>query len=211
MKRNLGQTLWIIIFALCLSSSSLILAQTQNSPTTSSEAKRSDLTLRVRVQLLVASNIANAKTDYPTSLEALIKQLKSSLAFKNHYLVATYLYNVADGGAFEVSDVTYVPLEQGGGLSPTFFNLGISGIKLNANSDSVHISRFRFEARKRIFIQNATGEGGTAKPVFDSVATGITTELNLSDGTPTIVGTTTSALSDGVLVIVVTVDHSGVR
>jgi hypothetical protein len=211
MKRNLCQPLWIIIFALCLSSSHLIVAQTQNSTSISSEAKRSDITHRVRVQLLVSSNIANAKTDYPTSLEAVVKELKSSLPFKNHYLVATYLYNVADNSAFEVSDVTYAPFEQGGGLSPTFFNLGISGIKLNANSDSVHISRFRFEARKRIFIQNAPGEGSTAKPVFDTVGTGITTELNVSGGVPTIVGTTTSALSDGVLVLVITVNHSGVR
>jgi hypothetical protein len=211
MKRKLCQPLWIIIFALSLSSSDLIVAQTQNSTSISSEAKRNDLTHRVRVQLLVSSNIANAKTDYPTSLEAVVKELKSSLPFKNHYLVATYLYNVADSGAFEVSDVTYAPFEQGGGLSPTFFNLGISGIKLNANSDSVHISRFRFEARKRIFIQNAPGEGSTPKPVFDTVGTGITTELNLSEGVPTIVGTTTSALSDGVLVLVITVNHSGVR
>lgn len=209
MKHNLCHAVWIIIFALCFGSSDLIVAQAQNSASTSSEVKRSDITHRVQVQLLVASNIASAKTDYPASLEPVVKQLKSSLQFKNHYLVATYLYNVADSSAFEVTDVTYAAFEQGGGLSPTFFNFGISGIKSNMNSDSTHISRFRFEARKRIFIQNAQGEGSTVKPVFETVGTGITTALNVRAGIPVIVGTTASGLSDGVLVLVITVHPWG--
>lgn len=209
MKDNLSRILWVIIFALCLSSSYLTVAQTQNSTPTSSDARRNDIKHRVQVQLLVASNTANAKTDYPASLEAIVKQLKSSLVFKKHYLVATYIYNIADSGTLEVSDVTYAAFEPGSGLSPTFFNLVISGIKLNTNSESIHISRLRFEARKRIFIQNTQGEGGAARPVSDTVMTGITTELSVNEDVPTIVGTTTSGLSDGVLVLVITVNHSG--
>jgi hypothetical protein len=71
------------------------------------------------------------------------------------------------------------------------------------------MSRFRFEVRKRIFIRNEQGEGNTAKPVFESVGTGVTTELNVSEGVPTIVAATAGALSDGVLVLVITVNHSG--
>jgi hypothetical protein len=201
---------WILIFALGISSSSPIVAQAQNSALTSSDAQRGEIGHRVQVQLLVASNIVTAKTNYPASLEAVVKQLKSSLPFKTHYLIATYIYNVADSSTLDVSDVTYAAFEPGEGLTPTFLNLGLSGIKLNANSDSTHISRFKFEARKRIFIQYAQGEGSAAKSVSDSVGTGITTELNVHEGVPTIVGTITSALSDGVLVLVITINHSGV-
>jgi hypothetical protein len=205
MKCNLRQPLWMIIFALCLSSSDQILAQTQNPGPTSAEAKQGVITHRVQVQFLVASNSANAKTrtDYPTSLEAIVKELKSFLAFKKHYLVATYLYDIADSGALEVHDVTYASFEEGGGLHPMFFDLGISGIKLNTN-DSVHVPRFRLEARQRIAM-------GSTPPLVETVGTGITTELNLRDGVPTIVGTITNALSEGVLVLVITVNHVGVR
>jgi hypothetical protein len=179
---------------------------------TSSDARRGDTEHRVLVQLLVASNTANAKTDYPASLEAVVKQLKSSLPFKNHRLVASYIYNVADGGDLAVSDVTYAAFELDGVLTPTFFNIGIAGIKLSDNGDYVHTSKFRFEARKRIYIGTMQSEGSdTAKPVVDSVTTGITTELNVWAGIPTVVGTTASGLSDGVLVLVITVIHSGIR
>jgi hypothetical protein len=118
------------------------------------------------------------------------------LPFKTHYLIATYIYNIADGGALDVSDVTYAAFEPASGLAATFLNLGISGIKLSANSDSTHISRFKFEARKRIFIQNVQGEGSATESVSDSVGTGIATELNVREGVPTIIGTITSGLSD---------------
>ena len=206
MKCNLRQPLWIIIFVLCLSSSDQIAAQTQNPKPTSAEAKHDGINHRVQVQFLVASNSANPKIsmDYPTSLEAVVKQLRSLLPFKKHYLVATYFYNVADSSALEVHDVTYAAFEGVGSLHPMFFDLGISGIKLNTNNDSLRVPKFRFEARQRIAM-------GPTEPLVETVATGITTELNLSDGVPTIVGTITNSLSDGVLVLVITVNHLGVR
>ena len=199
MKTNLRQPLWIIIFALCFSVSHQIAAQTQNPRPTSAEANRGDITHRVQLQFLVASNNANPKTrtDYPTSLESVVKQLKPP--FKKHYLVATYLYNVADNSAFEVKDVTYAPFEGEGGLHPMFFDLGITAIGLNTN-DSVHISRFRFAASQRIAL-------GSTAPLVETVGTGITTELNLREGVPTIVGTITNGLSEAVLVLVITVNH----
>jgi len=194
----------MIIFALCLSSADQIVAQTQNPGPTSAEAKQGEITHRVQVQFLVASNSTNPKTrTYPTSLEAIVKELKSVLAFKKHYLVATYIYYVADGGALEVHDVTYASFEEVGSLHPMFFDLGISGIKLNTN-DSVHVPRFKLEARQRIAM-------GVTPPLVETVGTGITTELNLRDGAPAIVGTITNALSEGVLVLVITVNHVGVR
>jgi len=47
--------------------------------------------------------------------------------------------------------------------------------------------------------------------LVETVGTGITTDLNLRDEVPTIVGTITNALSEGVLVLVITVNHVGVR
>ena len=196
----------LLLTAITLSTLVLLQAQT---PTTTASARENAVTHRVQLQLLVASNNVNAKTDYPASLEAVVKQLKSSLPYKTHYLVATYLYNVADKGGFEVGDVTYTSFEGGSGLGATFFNVGLSGIGFNG--DSIHISRFKFDLRKPIFITKTRGEGTTFKDVFENVGTGITTELNVSEGVPTIVGTTSSALSDAVLVLVITVNHTGTR
>ncbi len=204
MKRNSN---WLISIVVNLSFSVLVLAQTQNSSSSPSETRQNEITHRVQIQLLVASNIATAKTNYPSSLEAVVKQLKSSLPFKTHYLVATYLFNVADKGSFDVGDVSNAQFEPGSGLSPTYLTFGIAGIRLNG--ESVHLTRLKFESRRTTVTRNSPGDTNTAKPIFESVVTGITTELNVSEGVPTIVGTTSSALSDGVLVVVVTVNHSG--
>src|SRR5262245_5654944 len=77
--------------ALNLSLSLVVLPQTQNASSSPSETRQNEVTHRVQIQLLVASNITTAKTNYPSSLEAVVRQLKTSLAFKSHYLVATYL------------------------------------------------------------------------------------------------------------------------
>jgi hypothetical protein len=210
MRDNFYWVVRAIIFALCLSSPGLAVAQSQTPGLTSPVAKRGEIEHRVQIQLLVASNAANAKTDYPASLEAVVKQLKSSLAFKSHRLVASYIYNVADGSDLAVSDVTYAAFELGGVATPTFLSFGVEGIKLNADDDSIHISKFRFEERKRIYIGMMQTEGSsTARPVVDSVSTGINTVLNVRAGLPTIVGTTASGFSDGVLVVVITINHSG--
>ena len=203
--KSMRRLVSIIIFALCLSSSDQIAAQTQNPGPISAEATRSDVTHRVQLQFLVASNSANPKTitDYPSSLETVVKQLKSLLPFKKHYLVATYLYNVADSRNVVVRDVTYAPFEEPAGLHPVFFDLKIDGIKLNTNN-SVHVPRFSFEARQRIAM-------GAAPPTSETVVTGITTELNLRDGVPTIVGTISNGISLGALVLVITVNHVGAR
>lgn len=212
MRHTPGRLLSLLLFIVCLGASNTIVAQAQNSaPSSAATAKRSDIEHRIQLQLLVASAVVNNKTDYPASLETIVRQLKTSLPFKAHKLVATYLYNVADDGNLEVNDVTYAPFETGGGLSPTFFALGIAGVKLNADGNTVHLSRFRFEERKRIFTEQAPAEGNTTRPVFNTATMGISTELNLREGIPTIVGMTTSALSDGVLVLVLTVNPAELR
>ena len=207
MKHNPFTKLRIILLALCLGSAVSVSAQTQSTASTSSQERRGGTGYRVQVQLLVASNLVNIKTDYPASLESVVKQLKSSLPFKNHRLVMTYIYNVADGSALDVSDVTYTAFEPGGGVAPTFLKLAVADIKLNADTDSVHISRFRFEARKRIFLHSAPSEEGADKSVSETVGMGFSTELNVAEGVPTVVGTPASALSDGVLAVVLTVNR----
>ena len=206
MKDNLKS--FSIIFVVCMYLTSSIAAQITSS--TSSDVKRSEAEYQVKLQLLIASNIVTAKTDYPPFLETIVKQLKSSLPFKSHRLYATYLFNVAENGCLKVTDVTYAPYEssEGGSLDATFLELEVSGIKLNADGKSVHISKFKFGERKRIFIGSEPGSDNQTKSITNTVGTGIETELNFRENVPKMVGTTTSALSDGVLVIILTVTRA---
>jgi hypothetical protein len=208
MKHHCLRLTCLLILILCAGCFVLVAAQTENSTSQATASRREDISYRTQLQLLVASNIATAKTDYPSSLEPVVKQLKSSLPFKSHYLVATYLYNVAEGSSVETNDITYAPFEQPSGLNPIFFNVVIQGIKMNPSGNSIHLSKFRFEKRQRMAVGNAPAEGTASRMLFDMVLNGITTELNLTEGTPTVVGTISGGLSDGVLVVVLTVNRS---
>jgi hypothetical protein len=209
MMRRIQGLLLILTLTLCFVLTNHTFAQPQNPLplATSPEAKRESLQHRVQFQLLVGSNGISDKLEFPSTLESIVKQLKLSLPFKSYRLIATYLYNVADGSNLEVSDVTYAPFEAGSGLAPKFYNFAVSNIKSNSNIETVHLSRLKFELQQRIFTENKLSENDkAAKPVFNMVSTGISTELNVRVGVPTVVGTTTSALSDGVLVLIVTVN-----
>lgn len=210
MRHKVCRLLSLVVFALWLGCAQAIIAQAQSSGRPAA-ARRNEVEHTVQLQLLVASTPNHTKTEYPSPLEPIVKQLKTSLSYKAHRLIATYIYKVSDGSNLEVSDATYAPLEMNSGLAVTFLTVGISDIRLNPSGNSVHISRFRFESRKRMFTEHAIVEGNTTRPVLNTVTTGITTELNLSAGVPTIVGTTTSGLSDGVLVLVLTINPTELR
>jgi hypothetical protein len=200
--------------------SSSTFAQSQNAVTQSANAAATPappsaaglegVQHKVQLQLIVASNAAQAKTDLPSALETAVKQLKGSMPFKNHRLIATYIYNIADGGSLSVNDTTYASFEMESGTPvPAVYTFDVLGIKSVLNGESVRISRLRFELRRRLVLEPARNDGiNTVAPKFDSANSGITTELSVRSGIPTIVGTVTSGLSDGVLVLVVTVDST---
>ncbi len=195
-----------VVNILLLALTSMTFAQTQSPQTTSPEGKREGIQHKVQLQFLVTSNKVNDRSEFPSALEPVVKQLKLSSGFKSHWLVATYIYSVAEGASLEVNDVTYAPFESGGGLVPKFFSFAVSDIKSNPALETLYISRLKFQMRQRIFTEKTQGEDTkSTRLVFDTGTSGISTDLTVHAGAATLVGTTTSALSDGVLALIVTV------
>lgn len=194
-----------VVNILLLALTSMTFAQTPSPQTTSPEGKREGSQHKVQLQFLVTSNRVNDRSEFPSALEPVVKQLKLASGFKYHWLVATYIYTVAEGASLEVNDVTYAPFESGG-VVPKFFSFAVSDIKSNPTLGTFYISRLKFQMRQRIFIGKTQGEvTESTRLVFDTGTSGISTDLTVHAGAATLVGTTTSALSDGVLALIVTV------
>jgi len=136
-----------VVNILLLALTSMTFAQTQSPQTTSPEGKREGIQHKVQLQFLVTSNKVNDRSEFPSALEPVVKQLKLSSGFKSHWLVATYIYSVAEGASLEVSDVTYAPFESGGGLVPKFFSFAVSDIKSNPALETLYISRLKFHRK----------------------------------------------------------------
>ena len=195
-----------------------VAAQSQDSaPAARADARRDEVNHDVQLYLLAASNESGVGGNVPPSVEGALKQLRAALPFSNYRLATTFLNRVRDGGSVEVSGVGGGPLAAGppGPGSPAFFRFSLQHVRLLAGADGqpfIQVEKLHFGMR--IPIQTATvgGEGGKAGyPVIQYQDTGITTEMSVREGTPTVVGTMTSSQPGESFILVMTLKRAAAR
>ncbi|HVF90063.1 MAG TPA: hypothetical protein VNH22_08340 [Blastocatellia bacterium] len=150
------------------------------------QAPRSDMELRMYI--LVASNIEGAKNPYPTDLNDVVKQLQTTLSYKNYYLLTSSVQRVKEG-SFQlqgegVTEFTS-PLVEKPAL--TYYSFAGNSISLStspAGASVFQINDFNFNLRSNDERAN------------------IRTGLTLRDGEKVVVGTST--LRDkGIIVVLI--------
>ena len=150
------------------------------------QASRSDMDLRMYI--LIASNIEGAKNPYPTELTDVVKQLQTTLAYKNYYLLTSTVQRVKEG-AFHVQGEGMAEFTPPLVEKPTTANYSFSG-----NSISLSLS----PAGQSIFQINEFG----FTLVTNTERANIRTGLTLRDGEKVVVGTST--LRDkGIIVVLI--------
>jgi hypothetical protein len=152
------------------------------------QAARSDMDLRMYI--LIASNIEGAKNPHPAELNDVVKQLQTTLAYKNYYLLTSSVQRVKEG-SFQVqgegiAEITAPLVEM-----PTKANYSFSGNSVSlslspAGSPIFQINDFQF---------SLAVQGNTERAH-------IRTGLTLRDGEKVVVGTST--LRDkGIIVVLI--------
>ena len=205
----------LILFA-TLSDSATALGQGSSSQSAgASDGKLDKINFEVQLHLLVASNERGETGNIPQSLEAVVKQLKSSLPFANYRLAATFVNRVKDGGTLEVKGVVSSDSFTNAATNPfsqTFYEFTLFQVKSGgdgANQPSIDITKFRFGLRLPITTGVSHAEGTTASyPIINYEPTGITTEMTLREGTPTVVGTMTTSRPGQILILVVSIKRT---
>lgn len=171
--------------------------------------------LEVQLHLLVASNSASAGDGVlPASLDAVVKQLRSTLVLKNYRLAATLLNRVKNGGRLNLRWVggPLLPSSAATTVTPGFNEFKVSGVRLirdEQGRDAVEMLNFNFGAR--IPIQVATVASTGSVPVVQYENTGITTDITIREGEPTVVGTLNVGPSGDALIIVVSAKRPSSR
>jgi hypothetical protein len=194
-----------VLFVVCLSSLRA-LGQGSKPPEPLVRADRTNY--EIHLQLLVAANEAGERTNLPRFLEQTIKQLKSSFSFTNYRLAATFVNRVKDGGTLESRGLIPSNVFTPANTSPApqaFYEFTLTKIK--ADDDLVHIdiSHLRFGLQIPVITGMVRGEGNApATPLINYQPASINTEINIREGTPTIVGTLNTSRSDQVLILVIT-------
>lgn len=194
-------------------------AQDQSpSATTPADARREEVNHDVQLYLLAASNEPGGRGGVPASLDGVIRQLRAALPFSNYRLASTFLNRVRDGGSLEVSGVGGgSPLAAGAANpnSPTFFSFNLTNVKLitgGGDQPFIRVSRLRFGLKVPVQTATVGGEGGKPSyPVLQYQDTGISTEVSVREGTPTVVGTMTSSRPDEPFILVLTLKRTPAR
>ncbi len=182
---------------------------------TSTVAKSISVNHEVRLYVLVASNKPDGKSTLPRALDGVTGQLKASLPFSDYRLTTTFLNRVRDNGTLQVKGVLGgSPFAASQSVVPTFYDFTLANIKLvtdAAGQQFVQIARFRFGQRVPVQSSASHNESGANFPVYQYEETGITTELNLREAVPTLIGVTPTGQPDESFVLILSVGRIGAR
>jgi hypothetical protein len=154
-----------------------------------------------RVHMLVASNddaTANRYAPYPAELSAVVKQLQSTLGYKNYSLMGSQVVRGKEGNINAnnrgVADLR-MPSDTGAGKSPVFYNYTILSVALdNAGG------RPRIQVGEFVMNMNVPLVVSSDKITYQDV--GFKSPVSLRDGEPAVVGTT--SIADKSVVVILT-------
>jgi hypothetical protein len=190
-------------------------AAAQETASAAPKAVKNGVSHEVQFYLLAASNTSGGRRALPRELDGVVKQLRASLPYSNYESAATLLYRVKDGGPLEVG----IKGPSVGGAdftnSPTTYRFQLNGVRLvedAAGQRFIHVPRFAFSLRYPVQTGTARGDNNSpSAPIIQYEDAGITTELSVREGEPTVVGTVSTSRPDQAFYLVITVRRAAGR
>lgn len=190
--KKFGITVFVILFLGLVTCSQQTRAQTTTdgaSPSSERDKKIEDVDLETRLYFIVLSNRETSDVRLPAELEPVIKQMKSSLAFKNHRLAVTLVNRVKSNGRLNLKWIGG-PLPASAAstpATPTFNEFSIGLVEAFGDAGApwiIRVSRFGFGAR--IPVQTSTVAGMS---VVNYEPVGLNSDFSMREGQPVVVGT----------------------
>jgi hypothetical protein len=207
MKRSPGVLLLALLFAVFLTYGPTVLAQTAESA--------DEVNLDTQLYLIVATNQEVPDPKMPTTLEPVVKQMRSTLPFKNYRLAATLLNRVKNDGRLDLSWIggpLASPTGAATNVTPSFSQFKVRSVKLVRTSDGqqmVQMAGFNFGVRIPIQGTGGIAANGTVVPTFNYESTGLATDISIREGEPVIVGTLNIGPSGDAIILVVSAKRTG--
>jgi len=196
--RNFFTALLLVLCAtICLN------AQTAQEPT-------DEANLETQLYLIVGTNQDVDDAKMPAALDSVVKQLRSTLPFKNYRLAATLINRVKNEGRLDLSWIggpLASPTGAATAATPSFSQFKVRQVKLVRNSENqpmVQMLGFNFGAR--IPVQTPVSVASTSGTFPTTVAyenTGVSTDISMREAEPVIVGTLNIGPSGDAIILVV--------
>ena len=205
---NMRKLLGVISFALFVAVATSISATTAKAqqPTQTLDAEAN---LDTQLYLIVGTNQDVDDSRLPAALDAVIKQLRASLPFKNYRLAATLVNRVRNEGRLDlrwIGGPFASPSGTASAQTPSFSEFKIGVVKLTRNAEGqpmVQMQRFSFGARIPIVTGTTPAQAGAGFPIINYDNTGLNTDISLREGEPVVVGTLNAGPSGDAIILVV--------
>lgn len=186
----------------------------QDSASPAQAVKREDIDLEIHVQLLIASNKAEAGANIPASLEPVARQVRASMHLPHYRLGPTFLHRVKSGRNLEVKGTGgLLPLgATASQTTPTFYNFTLRPVEVRTEAGGrsiVNINDFRIGMRVPVVTSGNSSSGG--HPVIQYEDTGILTGLSIREGEPVVVGSIYVGSEGDAVVVVLTAKRINMR
>ena len=168
-----------------------------------------DANLDTQLYLIVGTNQDVDDAKLPASLDPVVKQLRSSLPFKNYRLAATLINRVKNEGRLDLSWIggpLASPTGAASNVTPSFSQFKVRQVKLVRNTENqqvVQMLGFNFGARVPIQTPGAIAANGAVAPTVAYENTGVSTDISMREAEPVIVGTLNIGPSGDAIILVV--------
>lgn len=207
LRKSLARILFTILFLGLAACSQQVFAQS-SATATQGEKQEDETNLDTQLYLLVATNQDVDDAKLPAALDPVVKQLRSSLPFKNYRLAATLLNRVKNDGRLNLKWIGGPPVPSGAvsATTPSFNEFKIVGVKLvkdAAGQQLVRMEGFGFGARIPIITASTVASNGPMAPIINYESTGLNTDISMREGEPVVVGTLNIGPSGDAIILVV--------
>lgn len=210
LRKILATTFMLSILMACLvigcqrSTAQTVTGPTQAAPR---DTKDDETNLDTQLYLLVATNSDVEDAQLPAALNGVVKQLRTSLPFKNYRLAATLINRVRNEGRLSLRWIggTLMPVAVASNLSPSFNEFSVNQVRLATNAAGqsvVKMERFNFGARIPIQTGTAIASNAPTAPIINYEPTGVNTDFSMREGEPVIVGTLNVGPSGDAIILV---------
>ncbi|HEY0367075.1 MAG TPA: hypothetical protein VGC73_11425 [Pyrinomonadaceae bacterium] len=198
IKNFLTAMLLVLCTAICLN----VQAQSPQDPT-------DETNLETQLFLIVGTNQDIDNSRLPATLDTVVKQLHSTLPFKNYRLAATLINRVKNEGRLDLSWIggqLTSPTGAASTVTPSFSQFKVRQVKLVRTTDNqqvVQMLGFNFGARIPIQTPGAIAANGAVAPSVAYENTGVSTDISMRESEPVIVGTLNIGPSGDAIILVV--------
>ena len=197
MHRKVLSLIFLTLFLVCGS------VQAQSTQT---EVKEDVANLETQLYLIIGTNHNVPDAKLPSSLDAVIKQLRATLPFKNYRLASTLINRVKNEGRLDLGWVG-APLASVPESAPpmTRSSFKLRQIKLTRSAEGqsmVQLDGFAFSATLPVQSSGAVAATNAPPPVFNYEGTSLHTDISMREGEPVIVGTLNLGPSGDAIILV---------